>query len=204
MPVSVCRDPVDFYAAHAAAFDAARRRSLVEQQWLDAFLALVPAGGAVLDLGCGMGEPIARHLLGQGRAVTGVDGSDALIALARSRMPAGTWITADMRGLDLGRRFAGIIVWDCLFLQSPAAQRALFGTFAAHAAPGAPLLFNSGTEYGASASVNFGDPLCHASLDTAEYRGLLAENGFAVLRHVVADARCGDRTVWLAQWRPAP
>ena len=39
----------------------------------------------------------------------------------------------------------------------------------------------------------------HASLDPEEYRSLLSENGFQVLRHVVEDPACGGATVWLAQ-----
>jgi hypothetical protein len=44
-----------------------------------------------------------------------------------------------------------------------------------------------------------GEPLYHASLDTAEYRALLAENGFAVLAHMVEDLTCGRHTIWLAK-----
>ena len=40
-----------------------------------------------------------------------------------------------------------------------------------------------------------------ASLDTAEYRRLLEENGFAVRAHVVSDPGCGHATIWLASYR---
>jgi hypothetical protein len=43
-----------------------------------------------------------------------------------------------------------------------------------------------------------GEPLYHASLDAAEYRRLLAEQGFVVQDHVVEDPDCGGHTVWLA------
>lgn len=36
-------------------------------------------------------------------------------------------------------------------------------------------------------------------LDSAEYRELLAANGFEVLHHVEWDAACGNATVWLAR-----
>jgi hypothetical protein len=58
---------VDLYARRAADWDADRGRDLFEKPWLDRFLALIPEGGTILDLGCGMGEPIAAHLIGQGR-----------------------------------------------------------------------------------------------------------------------------------------
>ena len=37
------------------------------------FAALIPSGGTILDIGCGSGEPIARHLIETGHAVTGID-----------------------------------------------------------------------------------------------------------------------------------
>jgi hypothetical protein len=43
-----------------------------------------------------------------------------------------------------------------------------------------------------------GDPLCHASLDAAEYKDLLARSGFQLIEHSMTDQRAGDRTVWLA------
>ena len=48
-----------------------------------------------------------------------------------------------------------------------------------------------------------GETLYHASLDPEEYRNLLADNGFAVLRHGVEDPECGGHTLWLAKRRAA-
>jgi predicted TPR repeat methyltransferase len=193
------RDPVDFYATHAARFDAERSRALFERDWLDAFLALIPPGGTVLDLGCGMGEPNAAHMLDRGYRVTGVDATCALLDLARTRFPQGEWIEADMRGLDLGRRFDGILAWDSFFHLGIEEQRACFATFAGHAAPGAALMFTSGTGHGEIANPCFGEPLFHASLAPDEYRARLAAHGFQVVRHVEGDAACGGRTIWLAK-----
>ena len=95
------------YDANAPTFDAGRGRGLVERPWLDRLLARVPPGGRVLDLGCGAGEPIAAYLLAQGRDVTGLDFSPAMLRLARSRFPAARWIEGDMRMLDLAGRFHG-------------------------------------------------------------------------------------------------
>jgi cyclopropane fatty-acyl-phospholipid synthase-like methyltransferase len=45
-------------------------------------------GGSILDLGCGMGEPIARYFIRVGYQVTGVDSSAAMIALCQQpRVP---------------------------------------------------------------------------------------------------------------------
>lgn len=94
---------VDIYRRRAKDFDTDRSRALFEKGWLDAFCALLPAGGSVLDVGCGMGEPLARYLLERGFAVTGVDSSPELIAMCRKRFPRGAWIVAErLTGFWLG------------------------------------------------------------------------------------------------------
>ena len=194
---------IGLYDRHAAAFDRERGRTLFERPWLDRFAALLPAGGAVLDLGCGTGEPIARHLLGRGLAVTGVDSSPAMIALARERLPAGEWLVGDMREVSLGRRFDGVLAWHSFFHLPPGQQRPMFARFAAHARPGGALMFTSGPEHGEAVGRLEGEPLYHGSLAPDEYRRRLAKHGFAVVEHRSGDPECGGATVWLARAAPA-
>jgi SAM-dependent methyltransferase len=192
-------DIIGLYQRHAAAFDAQRGRGLMERAWLDRFTALIPPGGAVLDLGCGMGEPIAAHLIAAGFRVTGVDSAPSLLALCRARFPLQDWVLADMRGLDLGRRFDGLLAWDSFFHLDHADQRAMFPVFARHAAPGAALMFTSGPSEGVALGCFEGEALHHASLSPGEYRGLLAAHGFAVVAHRAEDPECGGHTIWLAR-----
>ncbi|MBS7792409.1 class I SAM-dependent methyltransferase [Roseococcus sp. SDR] len=190
---------IGLYERHAAAFDAQRDRRLFEAAWLGRFTALIPPGGAVLDLGCGMAEPIAAHLIGSGFGVTGVDSAPSLIALCRARFPGQEWLLADMRCLDLGRRFDGLLAWDSFFHLDHADQRAIFAVFARHAAPGAALMFTSGPSDGVAMGCFEGEVLYHASLSPIEYRRLLVRHGFAVVAHRTEDPECGGRTVWLAR-----
>lgn len=190
---------VGLYDRHGKAFDEQRSRNLIERQWLDRFLVLVPDGGQLLDLGCGMGEPVARYLIDSGRRVTGVDSSPGLIALARERMPEQDWRLADMRNLNLGAGFDGVIAWHSFFHLSHADQRAMFAVFARHARPGAPLIFASGPNHGEAIGAFEGEPLYHASLAQEEYRDLLARSGFDLVANVIDDASCGGGTIWLAQ-----
>jgi SAM-dependent methyltransferase len=190
---------IGIYERHAGAFDAQRGRSLMERAWLDRFTALIAPGGAILDLGCGMGEPIAAHLIGAGFRVTGVDGAASLLGLCRARFPGQDWVLADMRGLDLGRRFGGILAWDSFFHLDHGDQRAMFAVFARHAAPGAALMFTSGPSEGVAMGRFEGEALHHASLSPLEYRGLLASHGFAVMAHRAEDPTCGGHTIWLAR-----
>lgn len=190
---------IDLYQRHAAAFDRLRGKTLFEGPWLDRFLVLVPEGAAILDIGCGSGEPIARYLLGKRRSVTGVDSAASLIDLCRQRFPQAEWHVQDMRRLALGRRFDGLIAWDSFFHLTPADQRMMFPLFAAHAAPGAALIFTSGPAHGEAIGTFEGEPLYHGSLAPEEYRALLAENGFSVVAHRIEDPECGGHTIWLAR-----
>ena len=190
---------VGLYQENALAWDRQRGRDLFEKPWLDRFLALLPERGTILDVGCGMGEPIARHFVERGYGVTGVDSSPTLVELARRRFPAQQWLAMDMRRLHLGRRFDGILAWHSLFHLSPEDQRPMFKRLAAHAAEGAALMFTSGSALGEAIGEWQGEPLYHASLDPAEYEALLAENGFAPVEHRLRDPDCGGATVWLAR-----
>ena len=190
---------IALYERHASAFDKDRYRGLFEKGWLDRFRALIPSGGSVLDLGCGMGEPLARYLIEAGYALTGADSSVSMIALCKERFPAQTWQVADMRRLTLGRTFDGVIAWDSFFHLTPDDQRRMFPIFRANAAPSAALMFTSGPAHGEAVGEYQGEPLYHASLDPAEYRALLSQSGFAVEAHIAEDADCGGHTVWLAR-----
>ena len=199
----MCKDSIiDLYERHARTYDRDRSRSLQEREWLDRFLDQVPDGGTVLDVGCGMGEPIARYLIDRGRSVVGVDSSPSMIAMCRARFPEMEWLVADMRELELGRRFDGIVAWDSFFHLGTDEQRRMFARIALHARRGAPWMFTSGTSEGEAIGSYVDEPLYHASLSRAEYDRLLVTNGFVVRANVAEDPRCGRHTVWLATYEP--
>lgn len=191
----------DLYRRHAAAFDRDRNRSLFERPWLDLFLETMPDRRHVLDLGCGMGEPVAAYLIRMGCQVTGVDTSPELLERARARFPGQDWIEADMRGLDLKRRFDGVLAFDSFFHLDAEDQTAMFPVFARHAAPGAALLFTSGPDAGKAMGEFESEPLHHASMSPAAYAKHLEENGFLVRRFVADDPDCQGHSLWLAKRR---
>ena len=190
---------IDLYERHAEEFDKLRSRSLFERNWLDAFRNQLAQRSVVLDLGCGMGQPIAEYLVSHGTKVVGVDSSQELIEKCRRRLPEEQWIVGDMRSISLARRFQGIIAWDSFFHLTRDDQREMFPIFAAHIAPGGLLLFTSGTSNGEAIGDFCGEPLYHSSLSPEEYRECLSENGFEVISYVREDPTCGFHTVWLAR-----
>jgi SAM-dependent methyltransferase len=195
---------IDLYDRHALVFDRARGKSLFERTWLDRFLALLPPGGSILDIGCGVAEPIGRYFIERGYDVTGADSSPAMLALCKRKFPQCTFIQTDMRTLSTARRYDGVIAWNSFFHLDHDHQRRMFPIFRNHATAKAALMFTSGPEHGEAIGVFEGEPLYHASLDSAEYRLLLDQNGFDVVSHVVEDPECNRHTVWLAKTRPTP
>jgi SAM-dependent methyltransferase len=192
-------DIIALYRRHARAWTAARGVVLHERGWMERFAAAAGDGAEVLDIGCGSGEPVARFLTGLGHGVTGIDSAPEMIAMFAGNFPHRPALVADMRTLALGKQFGGVLAWDSLFHLTGADQRGMFPVFAAHALPGAALMFTSGRQDGVALGELEGDVLFHASLAPDAYRALLAETGFEVLGHAVNDPTCGGRTVWLAR-----
>ncbi|MER6396591.1 class I SAM-dependent methyltransferase [Kitasatospora sp. NPDC001603] len=57
-------------------------------------LARLEPGAAVLDIGCGTGDPTVRQLTAAGMRVTGIDLSDVMLTLARAAAPNGPFAPA--------------------------------------------------------------------------------------------------------------
>ncbi|HKJ54372.1 MAG TPA: class I SAM-dependent methyltransferase [Nitriliruptoraceae bacterium] len=73
---------------------------------VDLVIDQAPAGGSVLDLGCGAGR-LAAPLAEAGLDVTGVDNHAEMLAAVPTTV---TSVHADIAGLDLGRRFDVVVL----------------------------------------------------------------------------------------------
>jgi len=190
------------YERHAHAFDAARQKAFVERPWLGRFMFGLPKSGSVLDLGCGGGEPVARHLSDAGFRLTGVDIAPTMIHLVKTRFGRHRWLLADMRKviLDDGP-FDGVLAWDSLFHLDHADQEEMIARMAGWLKPGGRLLFNSGPDAGVTIGKQFSEDLYHASLSPEDYRRLFAANGLNEIAFRPDDPNCGGRSVWFAAKR---
>lgn len=191
---------IDLYSRHAG--DWARMRdgppNADERPHLERFAAALPEGGKVLDLGCGSGRPIAGWLIGRGFRLTGVDASPGLIAHCRAAFPEQDWRLADMRGLDLGRRFDGVLAWFSAFHLTAEAQAGMAAVYARHLKPGGVLMFIGGPERGVAMGTWMGEPLYHASQEPAEYRAGLEQAGLVDIQEAWLGAD-GAARVWTAR-----
>jgi 2-polyprenyl-3-methyl-5-hydroxy-6-metoxy-1,4-benzoquinol methylase len=74
---------IGHYERHAMAWDEDRSRGAWnDKPWLDRFIAMLAKGASVLDLGCGSGNPVARHMAAQGLRITGVESLSRCVVAA--------------------------------------------------------------------------------------------------------------------------
>lgn len=193
---------IGLYARHADVWVKQRGVKLTdtERSHLENFAGAMTANGAILDLGCGSGQPVAEWLIAQGFRLTGVDTSPSLITRCRTAFPEHEWRLEDMRGLDLGRRFDGVLAWFSSFHLTAAAQAGMAAVYARHLRPGGVLMFISGPERGVAIATWMGEPLFHASQDPSEYRADLEACGLVDIKEVSFSPGGDDATrVWTAR-----
>ena len=95
----------DGSAAASSAEDVSRYAG-----WIEELARLLPAGGRVVDLGCGAGIPATRELTGRGLQVLGVDFSAVQLHRARVLVPAARLVQADIAELGLRPASADAVV----------------------------------------------------------------------------------------------
>ena len=175
-------------------------KSIDEAEALERFAAALPKGGAVLDVGCGSGWPWGAALLDRGFRVTGIDAAPSLIDHAAQTLPDGEWVVDDMRTLDLGRTFDGLLIWYSLFHLTPDDQSRAMERILAHAHASSVLMMTIHAEAGVSIGTWRGEPLYHASLGAQVFVDTLAMAGFAQVG-AVAGAASERAGAWMFRRR---
>src|SRR5688572_28698492 len=98
----------------AVDFASLRNSFSTEKKYVDQFIHLLEPNSHILDVGCGSGYPIASYLLQRGFQVTGVDGSNELLKIARKNLSNMQCILGDMRTVELAQKYDAIIEWWAL------------------------------------------------------------------------------------------
>jgi SAM-dependent methyltransferase len=113
-----------------------------------AWAGSLPAGAAVLDLGCGDGVPVSRALVAAGLSVYGVEASSTLAAAFRVNFPPARVVCEPVeRSAFFGRTFGGAVAWGLLFLLPAESQRTVIRNVAAALEPGGRFLFTAPAQF---------------------------------------------------------
>ena len=157
--------------------------SEVRTKYLDALARGLPAGAAILELGCGAGEPMTRVLSGQFRVV-GLEISPNQLALARTNAPVAALLRGDMAQLPFrDGRFDGVAAFYSMTHVPRAEHPALLGEIARVLRPGGLLVITTGSSDTPDWHEEdwLGAPSFFSHYDGASNTRLVAQAGFEVI-----------------------
>lgn len=159
--------------------------------------------GRLLDLGCGAGEPFARFFIDHDWAVTGVDFSGKMLALAAKYVPEMKIIHADMREVDFAPdSFDAITAIYSLFHLPSRDHAALLKKFYRWLCPEGKLLFTYATkEYTGSGEFDgykefLGQQLYYSHKTPEALRADLENTGFRIVSQDYREIG-GETFLWI-------
>ena len=142
---------------------------------------LVQPGSRVLDAGCGTGR-VAIRLAELGYDCVGIDLDESMLAVARERAPAQTWLRADLAGLDLRADVHTsfdlvVAAGNVIPFLAPGTEPEVVARLAAHLAPGGLLVCGFGLD-----DAHLPPPAARHRL--VDYDGWCGDAGLMLLRRL--------------------
>jgi len=200
-PADLVRSGYNALSHHYRGDDAAVHEY---DRWLADLQDRLPGHGHVLDIGCGCGIPVARHLAAAGHQVTGVDISDVQIERARRLVPDATFIRADATELDFpAASFDAVICLYALIHMPLDRQPRLLHNIARWLRPGGWLLATTGQDAWTGTQDNWlGGPatMWWSHADAATYRSWLRQTGLEITgQQFVPEGGSGHALFWARQ-----
>jgi SAM-dependent methyltransferase len=183
-------DPtVDYKALVQRGYDrCAEAYDEVRQQEAEPALAMLMSrlddGATVLDVGCGAGVPVARHLA-QRFVVTGVDISGTMIDRARQNVPRGTFIHGDVMAVDFPpSHFDAVVAFYSVFHLPRQEHVELFRRIHRWLKPGGYLMATVSVWNEAAYTEDdfFGVTMYWSNYGLEEYEEMLERLGFRLLQ----------------------
>jgi ubiquinone/menaquinone biosynthesis C-methylase UbiE len=194
-PKQLVRDGYDQIAEAYASWEEAGG---VKETYLNRLRELVPEGEAVLDLGCGTGERVTRHLAASYEA-TGVDLSPHSVEVARREVPEATFVVGDMATISFPPgSFAGVTAFFSLIHVPRDEQGAVLRSIAGWLRPGGHLIVTMGAAEGEGTGDFLGAEMYWSSWSAEQNLELLRQAGFEVLSaDEVAEEEHGEPVTFL-------
>jgi SAM-dependent methyltransferase len=170
--------------------------------YVQAFLRRLPSQPevseprAILDIGCGTGIPLARHLALSGAKVIGLDISTEMLKKARANVPNASFISGDILTARIEGRFDGVLAWDSLFHIPLEKQEEALRKVIGLLKPNGVFLFTTGGERGELVAEMFDREFYYSSLSVEEYENMLVTENCHVIISETDDPRShGHRVI---------
>jgi cyclopropane fatty-acyl-phospholipid synthase-like methyltransferase len=189
------------YDAASVRYDQEYGGATKYQAWLSQLREAIPAGGTVLDLGCGSGLPVALHLAGAGFDVTGVDISDVQISRARELVPQANFIRADVTTVEFSPESFDAVVSFYALIHIPVQEHpALLANVATWLRPGGLFVATTGHQAWTGTEQNWlgaGAAMWWSHADAAAYRTWISDSGLTIEREeFVPEGDSGHAFFW--------
>ncbi|MBC9731551.1 bifunctional 2-polyprenyl-6-hydroxyphenol methylase/3-demethylubiquinol 3-O-methyltransferase UbiG [Streptomyces sp. TRM68367] len=200
-------DPKDVvrrgYDALSVRYDEAYGAETKYEPWLSDLRARIPAGGTVLDLGCGSGVPVARSLADAAYRVTGIDISAVQVRRARERVPEAEFIQVDATAASFDDApFDAVVSLYALIHIPLSEQPPLLQRVAAWLRPGGWLVATTGHRAWTGVDENWlggGAPMWLSHADAATNRAWMTQAGLTVEREEFVPEGDGGHALYWAR-----
>lgn len=178
-------------------FDNDRCKILREKIYLNFFIEGLSPREHILDVGCGMGEPIAQYFIERDFKITGIDASHQMLALAKQRFPDMEWLYGDMREIKLTGQYDAVIAYDSFFHLPITDQIRMLEQFSHWLKKKGKLLISTGAQEGEVINSNMhGYPFSYFSMSPENYINCLETNHFKILLNQEDQPH---HRIWIAQ-----
>lgn len=180
-----------------------QRDRFKSSEMLQSYVALLPPGGDVLDVGCGAGVPVARFLVDSGFNVTGIDISSSMLGLARQHVPEAKLYQVDMRDMspELGQ-FDGVTAFYSLFHTHKEEHARIIAGFFERLRRNGILLFCTGSQAWEGVEAFHGTKMYWSHPDGEVTKQQVVDAGFELL---MAETReyGGEKQYWIMARKPS-
>ena len=189
MPFKIADDPQTDYrelvrtAYNRCAMNYAGQKRTTPGAELNLITERLAPDSKVLDVGCGAGIPVARHLA-ETFSLTGIDISSNMIALAKKNVPTAKFVIADVMETEFpAGSFDAIVSFYAIFHIPRQEHLNLFRRFAQWLRPGGLLLFTIAKQDdgpGYTEDDFFGETMYWSNFGPSIYEKFLTETGFQI------------------------
>ena len=148
---------------------------------LEEFQRTLPEKARVLDVGCGTGVPVARHLTESGCEVVGIDMSKKMVAVAAQNVPEATFMQMNMTELDFPpESFDGLISCYAIIHVPRECHAAIFQAFYSALKPEGTMLVSVACWAWEEVATYMGEKMFWSHHDPAVTESLIIEAGFVI------------------------